>query len=199
MTFRERLVELRACDESREWVGNKTIEEAWKTCENPQWMLWILIKTDFDLIDPVCDMAEGVLHLVPEDKRLVCSNAISAARRRASKDELKAAVDAAFDIAYDTVSGNGRDAISFYSSYAARSAYCAARTASAWARAAAFRTYDDAAAKAAANSAADYAYCTYSYAAAATIFFKERKIQCDILRKYFTIDQVKEAFNKLVA
>jgi hypothetical protein len=28
---------------------------------------------------------------------------------------------------------------------------------------------------------------------------EEQKKQCDILRKHFTIDQVREAFNKIVA
>jgi hypothetical protein len=97
MTFREQLVKLRACSEAKDWVGDKSTEEAWKTCENPQWMLWILTKTELDIIDPLCDIAEGVLHLVQKDSQLSCIAAISAARRRANKDELKAARDAADD------------------------------------------------------------------------------------------------------
>ncbi len=87
MTFRYQLEKVGACQESLEWVKDKTIKQAWETCEKSNWMLWILSKTGLDLVDPICDMAEEVLHLVTEDSKLACIWAISAARRRASKDE----------------------------------------------------------------------------------------------------------------
>jgi len=216
MTFRDQLEKLKACPESLEWVKGKTIEEAWETCKNSKWMIWVLTQTDLDLIDPICDMAESVLHLVPEDNRLVCSNAISAARSRASKDELNtadAAVWAAANVA----------------SYANAASYAAAHWAAAYAiamfAAAADTDVADAdvsdAAVAVADSAADafadaayytaYASRTVNYDyfsradyedadnAARSALRKEQNKQCDIFRKYFTIDQIREAFNKLVA
>ncbi len=174
MKFRDKLKNLNVCDESLEWVGNKSLEQAWKTCKDSDWMIWILTKTDLDLTDPICDIAERVLHLVPGDRQLACIWAISAARRRASIDELDAAFSAAyiatentFNTAYDA--SNAAAAVAsddFSANYAADAVYYAANAAN----------YDD----------DDDAY------------FIEKKKQCDILRKYFTIDQVREAFNKLV-
>jgi len=158
MTFREQLIRLWACEEALEWVGNKSLEEAWKTCKNPEWMIWILTQTDLDLIDPVCDIAEEVLHLVPEDRQLACIWSISAARRRAKRDELKAAYDAATDYANEAYFGSR---ISYFN--------CAVRVA--------YTAY---------HIATDYKYN------------KEKTKQCNIIRKYFTITQVKKALKKLV-
>jgi len=46
-----------------------------------------------------------------------------------------------------------------------------------------------------AYAAASYAVCCVDV----LDYDKEKKNQCDILRKYFTINQVRAAFNKLVA
>ncbi len=180
MSFRDQLEKLYACSESLEWVGNKSFEEAWKTCKNPQWMLWFLTKTDLDLVDPLCDMAERVLDLVPEKCQLACIWAISAARRRASKDELDAAKAAATDAAY-AVSYN----LNFPVAAAAYAAeyYGAARTVSLCASS---------------GAAFVVSMCATAADAAAAEKEEENK-QCDILREYFTIYQVREAFNKLVA
>ena len=35
------LERLGACAEAREWVGDRTLEQAWAECERPDWMLWI--------------------------------------------------------------------------------------------------------------------------------------------------------------
>jgi len=37
--FKKRLIEMGACAEAIEWVGNKTLEEAWSECEHCDWML----------------------------------------------------------------------------------------------------------------------------------------------------------------
>jgi hypothetical protein len=175
MTFRDQLEKLEACQESLDWVGNKSLKEAWEKCENPEWMIWFLSQTDIDLVDPVCDMAERVLDLVPEDNQLACIWAISAAKRRAKLDELDAAYDAA-----DAAAAHYSTCCAYYAN-----AYYASR-----------------AAASAADSSRVFANKVAYYAAAATIDFddyiKENRHQCDILRKYFTIDQVEEAFNKLL-
>jgi hypothetical protein len=221
MTFRDQLVKIDACPDSLKWVKNKTIEEAWKTCKNPEWMLWILAKTGLDLIDPLCDMAERVLHLVPEDRQLACIWAISAARRRANEDELNAAAYAA-----ETAAETATDATAHAEGEAAtEDADCAAYSAS---DAAAYAKYcaTDATCSASDNVAyyasravavaACYAYRTAhcanntdSYAVAVSVaaadsafrtaYNREQKKQCDIIRKYFTITQVKKVFKKLVA
>ena len=35
------LIRLGACGEAREWVGARTLEQAWAECERPDWMLWL--------------------------------------------------------------------------------------------------------------------------------------------------------------
>jgi len=212
MTFKNQLKKLDACSEAKKWVGNKTIEEAWRTCKNPHWVLWVLVKADLDLIDPICDIAEGVLHLVPEEYQLACIWAISAARRRASKDELDAASYAANNAFY-------HDSVDDVYVSACTNATINSRAAA------------DAAAKSAAN-AAEYVSALYDgnifdismsiystsgnaisaiyYAVGSTEIIakvrdytdacnKENKKQCNIIRGYFNIEQVKESFNKLVS
>jgi len=183
MKFRDKLVKLEACSESLKWVKNKTIEEAWETCENSDWMIWVLSQTDLDLIDPLCDMVERVSHLVPEKvPEQVCLNAIAAARRRAPKEELYSAARAAHD---DSVSP----------SYLHFAAGCLARYAA---------FIYDTGAFCYASSASDIVSDALNAAANAARYAdgiqygQERKKQCDILRKYFTIEQVQKAFNKLV-
>jgi len=190
MSFRDKLGELNACEESLEWVGNKTIEQAWKTCKDSQWMIWILSQMDLDLTDPVCDMAEGVLDLVPEEHQLACIWAVSAARRRAKQDELDAAYDAAYAAANTAAAYAAADAAStyFFANYADYATRSVTKVAS-------YVAADAAAAHAAAYADAAAADDSFNYN---TAYSKEKKNQCDILRKYFTIDQVKEAFNKLV-
>jgi hypothetical protein len=188
MTFREQLVKLKACRESLEWVGNKSLEEVWKTCKNLEWMFWFLTKTDLDLTDPICDMAERVLDLVPEEGKLACIWAISAAKRRASQDELKAAFYAAYDAA---------DAAYFAAdsaNFASESANAAADASSAHAAAADYTEH-----AISARYAARYAAFARYAGGGDADYRKEENKQCDIIRKYIAIEQVKEAFNKLVA
>lgn len=42
MTFHDWVVEHTACQPAIGWVGNKTIEEAWRTCSRPFWMTWLI-------------------------------------------------------------------------------------------------------------------------------------------------------------
>jgi hypothetical protein len=165
MTFRKKLEKLGACSESLKWVKGKTIEQAWKTCQKSEWMIWILTQTDLDLIDPLCDMVESVLDGAPEQ---VCLNAINLSRCRASKDRL-----------YDAARAVSTDAGDSYLHFAAGCLvrYVATRDA----------------------SQAAYTVANAVRYAIGAQFDKERKKQCNIIRKYFTISQIKEAFNKLVA
>lgn len=42
MTFREWLIKHQACEEAREWVGDKTVEQAWAECPRDDWMVWLV-------------------------------------------------------------------------------------------------------------------------------------------------------------
>ena len=60
MTFREQLVRLNACEEAREWVGDRDIESAWSECERGDWMMWLAGCVDVDrvlVVDAACDCA----------------------------------------------------------------------------------------------------------------------------------------------
>ena len=40
------LIRLGACAEAREWVGDRTLEQAWAECESPDWMLWLHARSE---------------------------------------------------------------------------------------------------------------------------------------------------------
>ena len=43
----QRLLErLGACDEAREWVGDRTLNQAWAECVRPDWMLWLHARSE---------------------------------------------------------------------------------------------------------------------------------------------------------
>jgi len=108
MTFRKRLIEMGACSEAVDWVGDKTLAEAWATCERADWMLWLVSKIDGSysprLRLAACACARTSLKYVPagEDRpRLAIECAERYARGEATKDELAAARAAAWDAAWD--------------------------------------------------------------------------------------------------
>ena len=145
-TFKERLVEMNACPAAVEWVGERTLKQAWAECERGDWMLWFAAKMDVDirtLTKAKVSTARLVQHLMEDERSLKALDvAESFAEGRATRQELDAAVAAAD---------------------AAAAAYAAAAVAAADAAAA-----DSAAAAVAAYAAAiDAAYAAAAYAAAA--------------------------------
>jgi len=104
MTFREQLVAMDACAEAVEWVGDKTLAEAWATCERADWMLWLVTRIDGSYTPRIrlaaCACARTSLKYVPAGEprpRLAIECAERYARGEATKDELAAAGDAAWD------------------------------------------------------------------------------------------------------
>lgn len=60
MTFCEQLARLSACEEAREWVGDREIEAAWSECERGDWMMWLAGCVGVDrvlVVDAACDCA----------------------------------------------------------------------------------------------------------------------------------------------
>lgn len=41
MKFRDRLISIEACQESIEWVGNRSAQKAWQECPSPYWKIWL--------------------------------------------------------------------------------------------------------------------------------------------------------------
>jgi hypothetical protein len=106
-TLHDRLVALNACSVAVDWVGDKTLAEAWKTCDRPDWMLWFagrICKTGSRLHRKVvltaCACARTALKYVPvgeERPRLAIEAAELWAKRptKKNKDAASAAARAA--------------------------------------------------------------------------------------------------------
>ena len=47
-TLQEWLTKKKACQVALDWVETRTLKQAWADCENPQWMLWLLVRLDYN-------------------------------------------------------------------------------------------------------------------------------------------------------
>ena len=41
--FQAWLIKNKACSEGLKWAKGKSMEEGWKTCERPDWMMWLYV------------------------------------------------------------------------------------------------------------------------------------------------------------
>jgi len=169
MSLKDELVDMKACPEAVEWVGDKTIEEAWTTCERADWMLWYASsKAPHALVvRAACACARMALRFVPdgEDRPRL---AIEAAERWANNptEENRAAAGAA----------GAAGGAAWAAADAASAAWAAAGAAgAAWAAA-------DAAG--AARAAADAASAAWATGAA------EMRDLADIVRKHIALDDL---------
>jgi len=113
VTFRERLIEMDACAEAVEWVGEKTMAEAWATCERADWMLWLVGKIDGSYTPRLrlaaCACARTALkYVTPGDERPRL--AIECAERFAMGEATQKELDAAWASARDAAWSAARDA-----------------------------------------------------------------------------------------
>jgi hypothetical protein len=79
MTFREELVEQKACSEALDWVGDKTLIEAWEQCEQAQWMLWLACRRGVSRIH-LHNAAHACIDNAPVHDNLFAKNGIEYAR-----------------------------------------------------------------------------------------------------------------------
>ena len=106
MKMKELLEKFNACKEARDWVGDKTLEEAWNTCHRGDWMLWLYQRMypnnlrELTFAKGHC--ANTVRHLMKDDRSLkAIDTAITFGEGRIDRDELDAvAVAAAAAAAY---------------------------------------------------------------------------------------------------
>ena len=157
--LQQHLDKLRACQEAREWAGERTPQQAWDECERADWLLWWSAKAGADRKEVVlaaCACASTALKYVKEGE-LRPLKAIETAeawvRGEATLEEVRASSYAADAASYAAASSS-------YASYAADAAAAAADAASSYA--AASSSY----AAAAAADAAASSYAASSYAAA---------------------------------
>ena len=106
-TFQDWLQMKDACDEAREWVGDRDAETAWRECQRPDWMLWACgrLKLDRKLFVAIaCRIARGLLYLVPasEDRpRIALETTERWLRGDATLDEVNEARDNAYAASKD--------------------------------------------------------------------------------------------------
>lgn len=158
-TFKELLIELRACGEVRTWAADKTIEEVIRDSQRGDWLLWLAKKIDIPLIPLTlakARCAKTVIHLMKDERSY---NAVNVAERfglgECTLEELNNAAYAAY-AAYDSYGAYG--AYDCYASSAAAAYYAAA-------------SYDSAA-----WAAASYAsYASYAAVTTTTTYAAARK------------------------
>jgi hypothetical protein len=126
-TFKEFLIEIKACDEAKIWADDNPIETVIETCHRGDWLLWLAKRIDIP-IKPLtlakARCAKTVIHLMKDPRSI---NAVNLAERfgltdEVTLDDLQIAADAAHTAAVNAYIGN-----SGYSAVAA--AYAAAAAA----------------------------------------------------------------------
>lgn len=69
MNLKDVLKRLRACNEAQARVGDQTAEQAYRTCERGDWMLWLAARLGVDnklVVLDACECAEQALVYVPD-------------------------------------------------------------------------------------------------------------------------------------
>ena len=170
------LKKLNACEESIDWVKDRTIEQAINECERGDWMLWLFNKLFPDDLQ-LLTLAKGhcantVRHLMTDERSIkAVDTAIAFGDGRATREELDAAASAA-SAAFASASAAFAAfaySTSAYSTYAA-AAYAAFASAS-------YAAY-------AAFASASYAAFASAAAAADDAKKNNQKQTADICRKY---------------
>jgi hypothetical protein len=187
MNFQDQLKKLDACGAAREWVGDKTLEEAWSTCTEHEWMFWLAGRTvdSWPIVEVAYRIAESVLGLVPEGEDRP-AKAIEASRRWVADPTEE---NASATLAASRAAHAASDAASSYVSLAASAAYYSARAAYA-------AYYSARAAYAAADPAAfasHYPYASYASSAADHAYLIDDTSDteiCDIIRSVITAADV---------
>ena len=165
--IKQKLIDLDACREAREWADRKTLSEIWEQCPRGDWMLWLARRAGVDkrtMTAAKADCAATIKHLMKDPRSIKALETAQAyGRGEATDDELADAADAA-DAAADAAAAAADDA----------------------AAAAADDADDAAAASAAADAAYDAAADADAYAAR-----KQSQIRtAEIVRSIITIEML---------
>jgi len=129
MKFSEYLRSIKACKAALEWVDEKSLEEAWATCERPDWMFWLVWRTVNARLIVSCaaQFARSVVHLNPDPRVLT---AIEVAEAFARGETVDAKVTyAARSAAYAAARAAARAADAAAWAAARSAAWAAARSA----------------------------------------------------------------------
>ena len=137
--MKELLIQLKACKEAKEWAGDKTWPEIYKTCHRGDWLLWLFFNTmnhnneeHFTLLTHAKGHCANTVRHLMEDQRSI--DAVEAAiNYSGDKEVLKNAASAAYASASAAdASASAAYAASASAAYASASAaYASAYAASA--------------------------------------------------------------------
>jgi len=172
-----------ACQPAQDWAKDKSLQEIWDTCDQPNWLIWLLKKLEFKtrtFQELGIMFAESVTNLMRDERskeavldlrRWLNGQQVDLmmVKRSARAARAADAADAAYAAAYAAAGVSAADAAD--AAYAA--AYATAYAADAAATAAAYAT-----------AAAAAAYATAATAA-------------DIIRNHITLEQVAQAAQKM--
>jgi len=90
-TFKDKLEEMNACPEAIDWVGDKTLKQAWDQCERGDWMMWLAKRCAARLVE----------HLMTNERSLKALDvADEFSKGKATEHNLKEAAAAAYHAAY---------------------------------------------------------------------------------------------------
>lgn len=169
--MKQLLIKLNACNEAREWAGDKTWEEIYRTCHRGDWLLWLFKQTNPNDLR-LLTLAKGhcantVRHLMKDERSIKAVDAaIAYGEGRIDIEELNNASTTADAAAYAAYAAAYADAADAAAAYAAAYAYAAAAAAYAAAATAYAATYAYAYAADADTYTADAAVAVAAYAAA---------------------------------
>lgn len=182
--FLDRLSKLDACPEACDWVGSRSLEDAWAECPRGDWMIWGAMRmagrpgwsSAQEVVEVLCDIVEPALRHVPAGEFLP-AEALAVVRRWCAGDATMAEVDS---------SGAAADAAA-----AAYTEATAAVVSASFAAKAAAAVAD--AAKAAAVAARNAAAAAYAAEAAEAADAADSDItlqgQADLIRDRLTIGE----------
>lgn len=165
--FKNKLNELKACKDAKEWANGKDLQTVWEKCHRGDWMLWLYRRADNytlkELTIAKAYCSETVKHLMKDERSLkALQAAFDFGNGLISEHDLYAASDAASSATFDS---DG-----FLNVYAAYAAYAASSA-----------TY------AASSAASDAASATYTYSASYEAKKNNQQLTADICRKYLPI------------
>ena len=114
MKLIDQIAHLSPCPEAVEWLGDRTLAQAWRTCPRGDWMLWLAGRLNIErkvLVRAAVECARPALKYVPKGEKRpakALSVALAWTRGRATIEHVRTAADAAYDAtaAYDAAAAH---------------------------------------------------------------------------------------------
>ena len=109
MEFRDFLISIEACQEAIDWVGDMDPETAWVTCRRGDWMEWLFVNCDPDVVQASAAYAQASAAYYDQARAAYDQASAAYAQARAAYDQASAAYDQARAV-YDQACDQARAA-----------------------------------------------------------------------------------------